>query len=983
MDFLIPNKLHSPYHSAYVEREQLSDRILAHLDRKLTLISAPAGFGKTYLALEIAAKSERQAKWYVLDENDASFKTFLTYLEAALFEDEANLAATTNTTEEAAATLSKRLYDKVEPTLLILDGFEYIDNAADSSRVVQLVDRLIAYLPPNCHILLTSRTQTSLNLAKMLVRQEVNIVNERDLAFSTFDVEQLSQKLGMSAEPEKLFKTTKGWPAAVSLSLNTGLQNHSANVIGDYIKSELFSGLNAEEERAAYLVALAPSLNSREISVLGLSSDVLRRLEREHRLLTTDGDAYAFQPLLREGVLAYLKRDQPALWTKLNETLGKALWENGFNEGLIYLAKAGSAPLTDALKSINFNILPGKVWKSLEPWLDKLSESDLEAMPLMMLLKADSVIFQDPQRALDYYEAVLSSDISAEGRAAALGGRLRAIAKLPEERHRLRSLALSAEREVTKLNNPHQLANIKNILANTFMEERKYAEAETLYLEVKASAEKLNDDYIGYLALYGLLRISGIRGFELRSLKYGQLILSYHKDRGHPSGEAVALFSIAMSYYQTGQIHPALSSLNQAMTILEEIDSKTDINNYLYLLLEIYIALDDYRQAEAIVRRLQDFILGTETPLVNYIRLSIAQFYISHSRFEEAQSHLSDVRQASETSLSPVAVGTLRLTNAFLHLRNNPLKRGDSFEAAKNELEASLAVFRQAGSKFQEVLVLKILMAISDDEAKKTIQDSIVALEKEIGYKVPTYHFSSVISDSSNVQKKKPISTLTLKTFGSLEVNVDGAAISNNAWNGKKPKEVFLFLAGLPEGASRDLIIETVWNEEELKAPEQQFSVALSRARKALGGRHAIARQGAYYKLGTFSLISDALELLNTKENASTENIISTLSAYRGSYLEGYYSNWILERRTETEEKMLSLTRELVTRSNINASEVQPFVSQAAKIDPSDPLFNSFLIKFYLASDKRGLAASQFARHKEALHEVGAIPKQDIASLLT
>ena len=80
---------------------------------------------------------------------------------------------------------------------------------------------------------------------------------------------------------------------------------------------------------------------------------------------------------------------------------------------------------------------------------------------------------------------------------------------------------------------------------------------------------------------------------------------------------------------------------------------------------------------------------------------------------------------------------------------------------------------------------------------------------------------------------------------------------------------------------------------------------------------------------------------------------------------------------------MLSLTRELATRSNINTSEVQPFVSQAAKIDPGDALFNSFLVKFYLASDKRGLAVSQFETHKEALHEVGAAPEQDITSLLT
>ena len=978
MDFLIPNKLHSPYRTAYTERKHLSDRILSNLERKLTLISAPAGFGKTYLALEVSAKVEHRVKWYVLDENDASLKTFLTYLEATLFaEDNAGVLTTNMSLEEAAATVSKRLYDEQVPTLLILDGFHYVDN----SKVVEFIERLLAYLPPICHILLTSRTQTSLNLAKMLVRQEVSVINERDLAFSAAEVERLACKVEVSSESEEIFTRTKGWPAAVSLSLSTGLQAHSEGVIYDYIRGELFDGLDAEEEQTAYLVALAPSLSMREISALELDIAVLRKLEREHRLLTTDGSAYAFQPLLREGVLEYLKHDQPPVWTELNRQLGNTLWENGFNEGLIYLAEAGSSYLAEALKSINFNILPGKVWKSLEPWLNRLSESDLEAMPLMMLLKADSVIFQDPQRALDYYENVLSLSISAEGRAAALGGRLRAIAKIPEESHRLRSLALDAEKEVTELNNPYQLANIKNILANTLMDEQKYIEAEAMYLEVKASAERLNDGYIRYLALYGLLRISGVRGFELKSLEYGLLILNYHRETGHPSGEAVALFSIAMSYYQTGQINHALSSINQAVTILEEIDSRADLNNYLYLLLEIYIALDDAKQAEAIVDRLQDFLLGIENPLVNYIRLSIAQFYISHSKFEEAQSYLSDVKQASEASLSPAAKGTLHLTAAFLHLKSNASKRSDSFEIAKNELEESLAIFRQTEAKFQEVLVLKILAPLSDSKTRELIQDSIAALEKEIGYKVPTYHFSSVISDSSSIQKNEANLILTLKTFGNLEVDVDGVAISNNAWNGKKPKELFLFLAGLPKGASRDLIIETIWSDEELKSPEQQFSVALSRARKALGGRHMIVRKGAYYRLGNLTLDSDALKLLNTTEAASSEVIISALSTYKGSYLEGYYSDWVLERRTELEEKMLALTRELIDRTNTNKLEVYPLVNLAVKVDPSDAHFNAFLIKFYLASDKRSSALSQFKVHKEALHEVEATPEQKLVEL--
>ena len=85
MEQLLSTKLYiPPLRSDLISRPRLTDRLMAGSQSKLILVCAPAGYGKTTLAIEWLKKAEAQATWLSLDESDNDPRRFLAYLIAAL-----------------------------------------------------------------------------------------------------------------------------------------------------------------------------------------------------------------------------------------------------------------------------------------------------------------------------------------------------------------------------------------------------------------------------------------------------------------------------------------------------------------------------------------------------------------------------------------------------------------------------------------------------------------------------------------------------------------------------------------------------------------------------------------------------------------------------------------------------------------------------------------------------------------------------------
>ncbi len=225
---MIATKLYlPPSRPGIVHRPRLIDQLNTRLHRKLTLISAPAGFGKTTLVSEWVAVCGRPVAWLSLDEAESDIVRFLTYLVAALQTIAGPIGAMALPVLEAAqslpveAILTSLINDIAavpNDFILILDDYHLVDNPA----VDRALGFLLEHLPPQMHLAMTTREDPNLPLARLRVRDQLTELRAADLRFTPAEAaEFLNQVMGLvltADEVAALENRTEGWIAGLQLA---------------------------------------------------------------------------------------------------------------------------------------------------------------------------------------------------------------------------------------------------------------------------------------------------------------------------------------------------------------------------------------------------------------------------------------------------------------------------------------------------------------------------------------------------------------------------------------------------------------------------------------------------------------------------------------------------------------------------------------------------------------------------------------------
>lgn len=256
---ILATKLYIPPHRAgAVHRPRLIKRLQAGLRGKLTLISAPAGFGKTTLISEWVSqigKSDLRytslnlrgadsdlrstnsdlrnaglnytVAWLSLDEGDQTLTRFLTYLVASLQTVAPQIGAEALgmlTSPQPASTASiltvllNEIAGLTRPCVLVLDDYHLID----AHEIDEALTFLLDHLPPQLHLLITTREDPNLPLARLRVRGKLTEIRVEDLRFSPEEVaEFLNQAMGLNLSPENiaaLEARTEGWIAGLQMA---------------------------------------------------------------------------------------------------------------------------------------------------------------------------------------------------------------------------------------------------------------------------------------------------------------------------------------------------------------------------------------------------------------------------------------------------------------------------------------------------------------------------------------------------------------------------------------------------------------------------------------------------------------------------------------------------------------------------------------------------------------------------------------------
>ena len=213
-------------------RHRLVDFIHSHLDRRLILISAPAGYGKTSLLADFAHNTDLKVCWYTLDAFDQDLHVFLEYLVEAIAERFPDfgyrsrallreVAEPSSNLYPIVATMVEEIYDIIpEYFVLVLDDHHAVKNR---EHINAFLDLFVTYVDENCHVIVASRTLPALpNLSLHVARRQAAGLSIDELRFTPTEVRDLAERnYGLELEPgqaEALAQRTDGWITGLLLT---------------------------------------------------------------------------------------------------------------------------------------------------------------------------------------------------------------------------------------------------------------------------------------------------------------------------------------------------------------------------------------------------------------------------------------------------------------------------------------------------------------------------------------------------------------------------------------------------------------------------------------------------------------------------------------------------------------------------------------------------------------------------------------------
>jgi LuxR family maltose regulon positive regulatory protein len=667
-------------------------RLLSHLDAGLdagrcSLLSAPAGAGKTSLLAAWLARVERPVAWLTLDERDQTADQVLRYVVAACQTIAPSCgrgalawldAPQLPSPDVVVTALVNDLAVLPAPSVMVLDDYHLVRAPDVHAAVAFLLD----HLPPALHLVIASREDPPLPLARLRVRRQLVEVRAADLSF---DVEEAAALLASSmrlrladAQVAALVERTEGWPAGLQLA-GLALRDRpdpaafvaaftgGHRLVADYLMAEVLDRQPAAIRRFLLATGVldrlcAPLCDALLVSeedppdaapfVGGDSQEILEELERANLFLTPLDDErvwYRYHHLLADALRARLAREAGAdaavtLHRRASSWFGReGLLPEAIGHALAGDAAEDAASWIEALTPSMFATM--STHQTLAGWLAALPDPVVRARPLLCLAQAWLLIHRvELEPAAAWIDAAARAlpevDDSARPARGAVAATRAYMATVVPQAAPDHAIAL-AERALSDLA-PDDTAfrGVAGIsLAQAALALGRLDLAETAFADVATAARSAGLVQAELTAATQQINVQRLRGHRWSALATGQAALAWASEHVVPS--------------TVGRLRTVLADL-----LLDE----NDLTATPPLAAEGLAAISEF---------------GNAPPLVLLASLPLVRLHLAQGDAGAAEAVLAEVRPLVQGG--PYAMVTRLLEAADARVR---LARGDAAAAA-------------------------------------------------------------------------------------------------------------------------------------------------------------------------------------------------------------------------------------------------------------------------------------------------------------
>lgn len=418
---LLRTKLYSP---SLPGEPLIRQRLMAILDHALevplTLIVAPAGYGKTTLASSWLARCEAPHAWVSLDAQDDELDTFVAYLLAAIELVNAEACRNfrrlahdpTSVSDTVLASVFMNDLDTLEaPFVVVLDDFQAIHD----SSIVNFLSHILAHPPRSLHLVLISRVDPALPLQPIRARGQLVEIRAHELAFSleetTEFLRQNAPQWSSETRADRLFHRTEGWAAGLRLAVladRSMEQNTDFDPLGsstvDYLIGDILAQQPQHLQDWLLRTSIVENLNADLCTALCLKQDgshptatgedILAAIIRANlfvSLLDARREWIRYHDLFQQSLRIELaQRYSPAEIEDLHARAASAYADMGLVDKAIKHALA--ARLTGMAISLvaddRHTLIDREQWAALERRLRLFSRDEIDLHPQLSIIEA-------------------------------------------------------------------------------------------------------------------------------------------------------------------------------------------------------------------------------------------------------------------------------------------------------------------------------------------------------------------------------------------------------------------------------------------------------------------------------------------------------------------------------------------------------------------------------------------------------------------